>query len=76
MMDPKTLAALKEEEAHHEHEQVQDDNHVGGETALKFLLAGGVAGASARVFVSLRGVRKAYTLWVFEISFTNCDGTL
>src|SRR5260370_23348170 len=33
------------EEAEEEHEEAVDDTHVGGDTAAKFLLAGGVAGA-------------------------------
>ena len=34
-----------EEDEHGEHEEAADDIHVGGDTAMKFLLAGGVAGA-------------------------------
>lgn len=42
----KQEASLKgEEDEHGEHEEAADDIHVGGDTAMKFLLAGGVAGA-------------------------------
>ena len=48
---PKREASLKgDEDAHdeHAHDEVADDIHVGGDTAMKFLLAGGIAGAGTR----------------------------
>ena len=44
---PKREASLKggDQNEPDEHEEAVDDTHLGGDTALKFLLAGGVAGA-------------------------------
>jgi hypothetical protein len=47
---PKQGVSLEEEED--EHEEVVDDTHVGRDTAMKFLLAGGVAGAGAQARLS------------------------
>lgn len=47
---PKREVGLKGEDEHDEHEGAVDDTHFGGDTALKFLLAGGVAGAGTSRF--------------------------
>jgi len=52
ILAPKQEAALKRggEGEHDEHEEVADDTHLGGDTAMKFLLAGGIAGAGTESF--------------------------
>lgn len=49
---PKREPSLKggDENQPDEHEEAVDDTHLGGDTAMKFLLAGGIAGAGTVYF--------------------------